>query len=73
MGGILQEGWREGFGRCRPSKSTEDIDVCEGEGYTSTPSRSGEHVDMKRFGHGRISTGKGCRLPGRSSNRPVTS
>ena len=46
MWGILQEGWREGFGADADHlKSTDDIDICEKAGYTFYTIDPGEHVD----------------------------
>ncbi|MEP7272404.1 MAG: tagaturonate epimerase family protein, partial [Acidobacteriota bacterium] len=44
--GILQEGWRLGFGADADHlKSTADIDVCAAAGYTFYTIDPGEHVD----------------------------
>lgn len=44
--GILQEGWRDGFGADADHlKNTNDIDVCAAAGYTFYTIDPGEHVD----------------------------
>jgi hypothetical protein len=44
--GILQEGWRDGFGADADHlKNTDDIDVCAAAGYTFYTIDPGEHVD----------------------------
>ena len=46
MWGVFQEGWREGFGADADHlKTTRDIDVCVGAGYTFYTIDPGEYVD----------------------------
>lgn len=44
--GVLQEGWRHGFGADADHlKNTQDVDVCVAAGYTFFTVDPGEHVD----------------------------
>jgi tagaturonate epimerase len=44
--GILQEGWRDGFGADADHlKNTDDVDVCAAAGYTFYTIDPGEHVE----------------------------
>ncbi len=48
MWGVLQEGWRDGFGADADHlKTTVDIDLCASAGYTFYTFDPGEHVDNR--------------------------